>query len=503
MLKVEGIHKSFDGVRALNGVELHVRKGEVHALVGENGAGKTTLGKIIAGVLKPDRGQLHIDGQLASIQNPIDAQRRGIGIIFQELDLFPSLSVAENMVIGNLKAATGAFVDFKQLDRFCRPFLEQVGLSVPSETILEDLPISEMQMVAIARALSMDARLIVMDEATSSLSDDAVDGLFRIIAKLKESGVTILYVSHKMNEILRIADRITVLRDGNYVDTQDATETNAEAIIQMMVGRELGDERETAHIATGDPILSVRNLTTRRLSDVSFELRAGEVLGVAGLVGSGRSGLGAALFGLDRLRSGALELGGRPTNPRSPRAAMRQGIGLLPEDRKLQGLMMQMSVSENASMSVLPRLQRSGFLSKHRETTTAAPVFERTRLRAASTDAAISTLSGGNQQKVLLAKCLMVNPDILFLDEPTRGIDVGAKEDIYGIIADLARSGKGIILVSSELPELLRCCNRIMVLHEGTSMGFVNATSTTQEEIMAMATGHIAAAVGSGVMTDG
>ncbi len=494
MLRVENIDKWFGGVHALDDVSLEVREGEVHALMGENGAGKSTLGKIVAGVFPPDGGKIFFDGKPAAIHNPMDAQRLGICIIFQELDLFPNLTVAENVAIGNLHLERGRLVNFGELDRLCRPFLDQVELNVSSRTVLMDLPIGQMQQAAIARALSMNARLIVMDEPTSSLTDDAVENLFRLIRKLKESGVSIVFVSHKLEEIFQIADRITVLRDGRMAGTREASETSPEELIRLMVGRDVTDTRREGEGRTDKVLLSVRDLTTEKLREVTFDLHEGEVFGVAGLVGAGRSEIGAALFGLDRVLSGEIHLADaakgdlREIRPRSPRDAMRLGLGLLPEDRKTQGLMMQMGVRENASMSALSQFQKAGVIMKSSEAEAVEAVNRRTAVRSASPEAEVSSLSGGNQQKVLLSRWLLVDPDVIFLDDPTRGIDVGAKQDVYGIIEELARGGKGVILVSSELPELLRCCDRIMVLHDGRNMGILEARDATQEKIMALAT---------------
>jgi len=493
LLQAEHIDKHFGGVHALDGVDFDVAAGEVHALVGENGAGKSTLGKIVAGVVRADSGRIRLGGEDVTIATPLDAQRLGISIIFQELDLFPNLTVAENIAIRNLHVERGQTVRMRKLARQVRPFMEQVGLTCPPHTLLETLPIGQMQLTAIARSLSMDARLIVMDEPTSSLEGEAVDTLFDLIRKLKDSGVSIIYVSHKMDEIFRIADRITVLRDGRRIDTKAAGDTDVDDVIRMMVGRDVSDVQRRAGQRSDEVLLSVRNLTTAAVQDVSFDLRAGEVLGIAGLAGAGRSEIGAALFGLDRLRDGEVTVRGGRVRPRSPRRAMRAGVGLLPEDRKLQGLMMDMSVKHNATLSILGRLQTGGFIRPGAETRAIGPVHERILLKAASPDVPVHTLSGGNQQKVLLSRWLLVNPDVIFLDDPTRGIDVGAKQDIYGIIEELASRGKGVILVSSELPELLRCCDRILVLHEGEPAGILDAADATQETIMALATRSAAA----------
>ena len=488
LLQAENISKHYGGVFALRNAHFELRAGEVHALMGENGAGKSTLAKIIAGSVRADAGTILVEGEPASIATPLDAQRFGIGIIYQELDLFPHLTAGENIVIGNLHFHEGGFVSARKIEEFCQPFLEQVGLDCKTRKLVGELSIGQMQLLAIARALSMNARIILMDEPTSSLFDDSVETLFRLIGGLKQRGVSIVYVSHKMNEIFRICDRVTVLRDGETIGTRAIAETGVDELIRMMVARELkmgGARRKVER--SEDVLLSVAHLSTDKLHEVSFELRRGEVLGVAGLVGSGRSELGAALFGLDRRTAGEIRLRGKLVAPRSAREAIQLGIGLLPEDRKLEGLMMQMSVVENSTLAVLNRLQSFGVISSGRERAAVKPLFDDLALKCSSYSASVDSLSGGNQQKVLLTKCLLANPDVLFLDDPTRGIDVGAKEDIYQIIGKLASSGKAVIFVSSELPELLRCCDRILVLKEGRMTAIYDAAAATQEKIMASA----------------
>jgi ABC-type sugar transport system ATPase subunit len=396
------------------------------------------------------------------IASPLDAQRVGIGIIYQELDLFPSLTVGENIVIGNFRFPGSGL----------EALLQQVGLACDIRQPVSTLAIGQRQLLAIARALSMNARIILMDEPTSSLSGDAAERLFGLIGDLKRRGVAIVYVSHKMDEIFRLADRATVLRDGETIGTVEMASTSAAELIRMMVGRELKSTARPER-AAGETVLTVQGLTTARLRDVSFELRRGEVLGVAGLVGSGRSELGAALYGLDRVLTGTIQA--------------RARIGLVPEDRRLQGLMMRMSVLENSTIAVLGRISRFGFLDPGREAAELAPVARQLALSCPSPDAPVSQLSGGNQQKVLLSRWLLVRPGVLFLDDPTRGIDVGAKQDIYRIIDEMAAGGTAIVLVSSELPELLRCSDRILVLRNGRVAARYDARNVTQEEIMAEA----------------
>jgi len=486
LASIEHANKRYDGVQALRDAHLSILPGEVHALMGENGAGKSTLTKILAGAVRADSAEIRWDGQPVSITSPLDAQRQGIGVVFQELDLFPNLSVGENIVIGNVRIERSLWIDRRALEQFCLPLMERVGLSAGVHTRLGDLRVGEMQLVAIARALGFQARLILMDEPTSSLSGDAVANLFALIRELQKQGVAIVYVSHKMEEIFALADRVTVMRDGATIETRAVSGTTVTQLISLMVGRELAETEDPPSCGV-ECLLSVDGLHTSKLKGVSFELRRGEVLGIAGLVGAGRSEMGAALFGLDAITAGTIRLKGRAFHPRSPRHAIRLGLGLLPEDRKLEGLMMQMSVLENSTMAVLGDFQKYGFLT-HREAAAVAPVHQRVRLKSSSLDAGVSTLSGGNQQKVLLSKWLLADPDVLFLDDPTRGIDVAAKSDIYEIIRELAVQERGIIFVSSELPELLRCCHRILVMRGGRSIEILDSRTATQEQIMRLAT---------------
>ena len=477
-LQAVAITKRYGGVCALNAASFSLRAGEVHALMGENGAGKSTLARILAGSTPADGGSISLDGAPVRIASPLDAQRLGIGIVYQELDLFPHLTLAENIVIGNLHFPEGQWIAPSRMRAFCAPFLDQVGLHMDPFLPAAALSIGQRQLLVIARALSMDARILLLDEPTSSLFDDAAERLFALIATLKSRGVSIVYVSHKMDEIFRICDRATVLRDGATAGTVEVPHTTPAELIRLMVGRELQlaprGMSSPASRNSEEPLLTASNLCTAKLKNVSFDLYRGEVLGIAGLVGSGRSALGAALTGMDRITSGTLTHAG--------------AIGLLPEDRRLQGLMMRMSVLENATLAVLGRLSRFGWIRRQEEQSELAPVMRRLALTCPSLAAPVSQLSGGNQQKVLLARWLLRNPAILFLDDPTRGIDIAAKQDIYRLIQELAAVGTGLILVSSELPELLRCCDRILVLHEGRLAARFAAAEATQEKIMNAAT---------------
>ncbi|WP_158752180.1 sugar ABC transporter ATP-binding protein [Acidobacterium sp. S8] len=488
LLNVEGVSKHYGGIYALKNACFSLRAGEVHALMGENGAGKSTLARVVAGATRANTATIKIEGQPVAIRTPLDAQTLGIGIIYQELDLFQHQTIAENMVVRNTRFREDAFTSKSRMKVFCLPYLRQVGLDhLDTGRMVSSLSIGEMQLLAIARALSMEARIILMDEPTSSLMDDAVERLFALIEKLKASGVAIVYVSHKMDEIFRICDRITVLRDGVTIDTREIAETNVQEVIEMMVGRKVDPSARSHRHLSDSVLMSVSGLTTKKLKGISFDLYRGEVLGIAGLVGAGRSELGAALFGLDRLSAGTVELDGRAFHPRSATDAMRRGMGLVPEDRKLEGLMMQMSILENGTMAVLPRMQSLGFIDKKLEEREMQSIHTRLALKFTSLTDPVASLSGGNQQKTLLARWLLLNPDVLFLDDPARGIDVAAKQDIYRMIDELAARGKGVLLVSSELPELLRCCDRILVLNNGRLTATLPA-ATTQECIMTAAT---------------
>jgi ABC-type sugar transport system ATPase subunit len=489
LVAAESVTKRFGGAYALQDASFELRSGEIHALVGENGAGKSTLARILAGSEHPDDGEIRIEGQTVLFKSPLEAQAAGVAIIYQELDLFEHLSVGENIVIGNLRYREGRATSAQAVEAFCRPFLEQVGLSVDSRAWVGSLPIAQKQLVAIARALSMRCRVLLMDEPTSALSEDAAETMFKLIADLRNRGVGIVYVSHKVEEIFRLCDRLTVLRDGNSVGCRDIAGLDRAELVRLMVGRSLDPvSARTDEGCDRQTLFAARNLTTRRLRSLSFEVRAGEVLGVAGLVGAGRSELGRALVGLDKVAGGVMELKGGRYHPSGPADAQRRGVCLLPEDRKLEGLMLQMSVAENATLAVLPALGKAGLIHREAEQRKVEPLFRQLRLKSASPDIPVRRLSGGNQQKVLLARWLLADPDLMFLDDPARGIDVGAKEDIYRIIAELAASGKAVILASSELSELFRCCDRILVLNEGRHAGHFRVPETSQEEIIAAAT---------------
>jgi ABC-type sugar transport system ATPase subunit len=485
VLEARNLSKRFQGTQALRNVNLSLDKGEVHALLGENGAGKSTLAKVLAGVVIADEGEILVGGERVIIDHPSGAQQYGIGMVFQELDLFPHLTIAENIAIANPAAHETAVVRNAQLESWCSAYLAQVNLALRPDSLLGDLSIGQVQRVAIARALSMNSRILLLDEPTSSLTEDGVESRFEVIAQLKRDGVSFVYVSHKMAEVSRIADRVTVLRDGMLVATRPASELTPDDLITMMVGRKLGRNERPHRAPSPKSVLKVDDLSTTFLSQINFEVYEGEVLGVAGLVGAGRSELGATLFGMRKRLRGTVLLNGKPFQPNSPAQAIGSGFCLLPEDRRGEGIFPRMSVRENASIVILKRLGRGMF----RKEAEKVREFQQKLSVSAAPEIAISSLSGGNQQKIVLARWLLAEPTVLFLDDPTRGIDVGAKEAIYKIIDELAAQGKGIILVSSELPELWRCCHRILVLRDGRQAGMVRTDQSSQEEVMRLATG--------------
>ena len=483
------IAKHYGGVQALAGVDWELVPGEVHALCGENGAGKSTLARICAGITSPDSGEIRVDGIPVTWSGSDQARRRGIGIILQELDLFAHLTVAENIALGNPALEARRWVSFGELAVAVAPHLLEAGLTVDPGTLLGELSVSQWQLVAIAKVLSLDARVIFMDEPTSALTEDAVERLFSVIARLKARGVAIAYVSHKMSEIFMICDRISVMRDGEMIATTRRDETTLDQVIQRMVGRPVKPSKATPARDPKTSALKVRNLSTRKLRGISFDLAGGEILGVAGLVGSGRTELARALLGMTPVTSGTLTLAGRAYRPRSVSHAIRSGLVLVPEDRRRDGLFMRMSVRENTTLAALRRYSRMGWIDGAREAAEAQGQLDSLQTKYADGELPVDSLSGGNQQKVLLGKWLLTRPGVCFLDDPTRGIDVGAKEDIYRLAASLAQDGVGIVWVSSELPELIANSHRILVLHEGAVAGILDSADSTQESVMHLATG--------------
>jgi ABC-type sugar transport system ATPase subunit len=487
---MRGIEKFFPGVRALAGVDLELRGGEVLALLGENGAGKSTLIKVLAGAYLPDAGSIHISGRAVSIRSPIEAVRAGVAVIYQDFNLVPSLSAAENIFLGRERAHAG-FIRQRQERRQALELFERLGVAVDPSSPCRELTVAQQQTVAIAKALSLDARILVMDEPSATLTPQEVSRLFAIIRELKSQGIGIIYVSHRLDEIYAIADRVLVLRDGQLVGSRPLGSVNRDALIEMMVGRKLDEEFPKQRAPIGSPRLVVKNLYRgHRVRDVSFEIRRGEVLGLTGLVGAGRTETARLLFGADRLEAGTITLDGKRLKVRGPRDAIRRGIVLLTEDRKMQGLVLPHSVRENFGLPNMSRLARRGFVRQRLEREAFARYVDSLRIKIAYQDQPAKDLSGGNQQKVVLAKWLERNCEVILFDEPTRGIDVGAKYEIYLLINKLAAAGKAILLISSELPEVLGMSDRILVMHEGRLTGEItDVEHATQEQILKLAVG--------------
>lgn len=491
VLEMRGITKTYPGVMALTGVDFNMMPGEVHALVGENGAGKSTLMKILAGADTRDSGRITIDGRDVQIDSPQEAMRLGVSIIYQEFNLVPYMNAAENIFLGREPAsAVPGVIDFGKMYSDAQRIIEELGVKLDIRVSVNQLSIAQQQMVEIAKATSRKSRIIAMDEPSATLTDHELENLFNLIRRLKAEGVSIIYISHRLEEIFAIADRVTVLRDGTWVDTKPVSDTDREDIIRMMVGRELQDTIPKVAAEQGNVALEVRGLVrTGAINNVSFSVRRGEILGIAGLVGAGRSEVARAIFGADPLEHGQILIDGRPVVIRSPQDAIRQGIGLVTEDRKALGLILGMAVRENVSLANLGVLARLGFVSKRREKQVADDYVRDLLIKTPSIEQAVQNLSGGNQQKVVLAKWLFTKSKILIFDEPTRGIDVGAKTEIYQLMNKLAADGAAIIMISSELPEVLGMSDRILVMHEGEIAGELSREEATQEKIMHLATG--------------
>jgi rhamnose transport system ATP-binding protein len=499
VLRLTGIRKAFAGVQALKGVSFDLEAGEVHALVGENGAGKSTLIKVVTGAHAPDEGTLEVGGQLIERNDPVRARALGIAAIYQQPALFPDLTVAENLALGLEPAGPWRPVRWGERRARARRLLDRIGAEIDPEAEVRRLTMPEQQLVEIARALGADARVLIMDEPTASLSDKEVALLFRAIRELKAQGVGIIYISHRLEELPQVADRVTALRDGALVGTRRMGEVSRGDLIRMMVGRELSAVFPKADVPIGDVVLDVRGLGCRAsgVRDVTLDVRAGEILGLAGLVGAGRTELARVLFGLTPADSGEIRLRGRPVAVHSPAQAVALGIAYVPEDRRHHGVIPEMSVAANATLATLYAISAHGLLDTARERRVAAELVDRLGVKAASLEAPVGDLSGGNQQKVALARWLAASPSVLILDEPTQGVDVGAKAEIHRLMGELAGRGLAIVMISSELPEVLGMSDRIAVMHGGTIVGTLDRAGATQEAILELALGH-AAGVGVG-----
>ena len=489
--EVKGITKTFPGVRALYHVNFDLEKGECHALIGENGAGKSTLIKILSGVYQPDEGEILIEGQKVNIRDTSVAFKLGITSIYQELNLHLLLSVAENIFLGRQPIGTWGLLDYRQMYNATEKVLASLGIDLDPKAKLSTLSIAQQQIVAIARAISFDTKIIIMDEPTSSLTDREITLLFATIEKLKKRGISIIYISHRLEEVHKIADRATVLRDGKLVGTVKVSETDTAKLISMMIGRTISEYFHKEEVSIGRPVLEVKNLVKKGiLENISFILRSGDILGISGLVGAGRTELARAIFGADMIDSGEIFVDGKLVSLRSTSDAVKVGIGMAPEDRKTQGLILGMSIRKNLTIANLFRMNRLGFIQMREELRLATNLVNKFSIRTPSINREVMYLSGGNQQRVVIAKWLATKPKVLILDEPTRGIDVNAKAEIYGLMCDLVRNGVGILMISSELPEILAMSDRVLVMHEGRILGRFNRANATPEAIMRCATGE-------------
>lgn len=490
LLEMKGISKYFPGVKALDGVSLTVRRGTVHALMGENGAGKSTLMKCLFGIYNKNDGEIILDGETVNYKNPVDALRHGVAMVHQELNQALSRTVNDNIWLGRYPTYGGIFVSERKMYKETRRIFDDLGIKVDPHTVMKNMSVSERQMVEIAKAVSYDAKVIVFDEPTSSLTDKEVEHLFRIINTLRDRGCGIIYISHKMEEILAISDDVTVMRDGKWIATEHAKDLTMEKIIRLMVGRDLDNRFPEKHNVLGETILKVDGLTARysAVRDVSFELRRGEILGVAGLAGAGRTEILETIYGIAARKSGEIMFEGKKVGNRSAKESIKNGFALLTEERRATGIFGVLSIKENTTISSLDKAALLNFwLSEKKLKENTAWAIREMRIKTASQKTQIRTLSGGNQQKVILGRWLLTDPEVLMLDEPTRGIDVGAKYEIYRLIIELAETGRSVIMVSSEMPELLGVCDRILVVSGGRIAGELDAKNTTQEEIMTLA----------------
>ncbi len=490
ILRMEGIDKSFTGVHALKGVDFDLQKGEVHALMGENGAGKSTLMKILTGIYAKDAGTITYEGAAVEFKTPKEAQDAGIAIVHQELNMMNHLTVAQNIFIGR-EAMSGRIINDKKMNEDAAALFRRLNIKIDPAAVMGDLTVGKQQMCEIAKAISREVKLIVFDEPTAALTDAEIEELFKIIRDLRERGLGIIYISHRMDEIKVITDRVTVMRDGEYVGTLITKDCSKEDIINMMVGRVIYEEpKQKSMVAQDAPVvLSVRHLNAGKLvRDVSFDLRKGEILGFAGLMGAGRTETARAIFGADPVESGEIYMNGKQVQIKCPKDAVAAGIGYLSEDRKRYGIILDKTITENSTMATMEEYQKGVFIDKKKERQVTESYVKKLKTKTPTVDAAVGNLSGGNQQKVVIAKWLVRDCEVLIFDEPTRGIDVGAKSEIYHLMNELAAAGKAIIMISSELPEVLRMSDRIMVMCEGKITGEIPIEEASQASIMTAAT---------------
>ncbi len=489
-IEMRGIDKSFGSNQVLKQAGFTLESGEVHALMGENGAGKSTLMKILTGVYTKDAGTVLVDGKEVNYKNPQEAEKAGIVFIYQELNVMFDLTVEENLFMGKEIHGKFGICDRKAMQKKAREALNTLGVDISPKTVMSELSVGQQQMVEICKALMADAKVIIMDEPTAALTQSETVALFKVIESLRKKGVSMVYISHRMEEIFELCDRITVLRDGSYIGVKNIPETNMNEIVKMMIGREIGERYPSRDVKIGKEVLKVKGLTRKgTFHDVSFSVRAGEVLGVSGLMGAGRTEIMQAIFGNLSYESGSIEIDGKEVKISNPRQAMEQGIGFITEDRKTEGLMLDKSIRENISLCNLGRISKSSVISKEAEKNMVEEAIKDLHIKCFGPYHECNNLSGGNQQKVVLAKWILTNPKILILDEPTRGVDIGAKKEIYSIINKLAAQGVAIIMVSSELPEVLGMSDNIMVVREGEVRGIISYEEANQERVMTLATG--------------
>ena len=489
-IEMKGINKSFGTNQVLKDAGFYLADGEVHALMGENGAGKSTLMKILTGVYTKDAGTVLVDGQEVNYKSPQEAEKAGIVFIYQELNVLFDLTVEENLFMGKEITKKFGVCDKKAMRAKAQEIMDRMGVHIPVDAVMSDLSVGQQQMVEICKALMVDAKVLIMDEPTAALTQSETENLFKVVNSLRKKGVSIVYISHRMEEIFELCDRITILRDGSYIDTRYIKDITMDDIVQMMIGREIGERYPKREAVIGEEVIRVEGLTHAKLfRDVSFSVRAGEVLGVSGLMGAGRTEIMQAIFGNLPIVSGKIFIEGKEVSIRNPRQAIAAGIGFITEDRKTEGLLLEKSIAENIEIANLGKVSNKTVLSGSKGAELVKRGIEEFRIRCFGPEHECGNLSGGNQQKVVLAKWIYTDPKILILDEPTRGVDIGAKKEIYNVINDMAAKGVAVIMVSSELPEVLGMSDRVMVVHEGHVTGIIDGATADQAKVMTLATG--------------
>ncbi len=489
-IEMRGINKSFGSNQVLKDAGFVLKDGEVHALMGENGAGKSTLMKILTGVYTKDAGTIIVDGQEVNYKNPQEAEKAGIVFIYQELNVLFDLTVEENLFMGKEITKGFGICDKKAMRQKAQDVMDRMGVHIPIDAVMSDLSVGQQQMVEICKALMVDAKVLIMDEPTAALTESETQVLFEVMRSLSAKGVSIVYISHRMEEIFEMCERITILRDGQYVDTKYIKDINMDDVVQMMIGREIGERYPQRNAKIGEEVIRVENLSSgKKFHDVNFAVKAGEVLGVAGLMGAGRTEIMQAVFGNLPIDNGKVFIDGKEVSIKNPRQAIANGIGFITEDRKTEGLLLEKSIAENIEIANLGKVSDKGVLNPKKQAEIVKRGIEEFRVRCFGPQHECNNLSGGNQQKVVLAKWIYTDPKILILDEPTRGVDIGAKKEIYNVINDMAAKGVAVIMVSSELPEVLGMSDRIMVVHEGKVTGIIDGATADQAKVMTLATG--------------